>query len=385
MLQFTMTQSVKILAGDGFIQKIGELVAEAGYKKAFIVCGGSAVRNGTLNIVTEKLKEHQIDSVVFDKVVPDPPATIVNEGGAYCKKENCDCVIALGGGSAIDMAKGINVLRFNDGDILQYATNPMNKCTGLIAIPTTAGTGSELSNGAIISDLDNNTKVPILMFDNMCEYALLDPELTIDVPVSVTKATGFDVFSHAAEAYTSVLANPVTDILCEKIMQIVVEYLPRVVKDGHDMEAREQMLYAASLAGNMLYHGCAHVGHSIAHVIGAKYHLVHGECCAYDMPPVLEWMSEMIPDKVSKIGKILGAEFDGSETARVIGEKTSAAYKVFRDQTVGLQSIKDKKIDTSNVAEVVDAIVKETFAPLAPGKITEDVAKMLFLKTMEVM
>lgn len=176
----------------------------------------------------------------------------------------------------------------------------MQVCRGLITIPTTSGTGSELSNGAIISDTEHNLKLPILCANCMSEYTILDPELTRGMPASLTMMTGLDVFSHAFEAYTAITANMMTDLVCEKIMETVIEYLPQVIKDGNNLAAREKMQAASSMGGWMLYNCCAHVGHSIAHVLGAHFHLAHGACCSYGLSNVIVEMADTQCEKIKK-------------------------------------------------------------------------------------
>ena len=368
-----------MLGGVGCSEKIGELVKEAGYKKAFVVT--TSGRRPLAEKLCGKLSENGIDSVIFDKVLPDPPSDIVEEGTELCKAESCDCVIAVGGGSSIDAAKGINILRFNDGSIIDYATKPMNPCGGLIVIPTTSGTGSELSNGAIITDVKTGAKLPILCFNCMPEYAVLDPELTVSMPASVTRDTGLDTFSHAAEAYTSVMSDSVTGLICESVMRTVAENLKTACEDGSDIAAREKMQSAAALGGWMLYNNCAHVGHSFAHVVGAELHMVHGQACAYGLPAVLRLIASAVPDKIKTIGTILGATFTGEETAKKIGEKTAAAYAEFAS-SVGLPDTPVFGLDEERYCELADKIVNEPFAGLTPVKVDKAAALKLLKESL---
>ena len=374
MLSFSLVQNSKVLAGCGTSVQIGELIKEAGYKKAFLVFDSGVKAAGIIDKILESLSACGIEYIEFDKVLPDPPAEIVNEGSKLCNSKNCDCVIAIGGGSAIDTAKGVTILRFNDGQILDYGKPgaEVKKSLGLISIPTTSGTGSELSNGLIISDPEHNNKVPILATNAMSEYVILDPELTIGMPEGLTMMTGLDVFSHAAEAYTTVLSNIATDMICEKVMETVVEYLPIAINDRSNLEARTKMHVSASMGGWMLANSCAHVGHSIAHVIGAKYHLVHGAACAYGFPAMIKHIVPVCSAKVKNIGKILGAEFNGTESVEEIGNITANAYITFRDEVLKLKPIKDYNLDYSNMEEVENAVVNEPFAGLSPVPVTKE-------------
>ena len=154
-MNFTLTQNIKVFEKPGALEHIGELMREAGFKRAFLVCDAGIVKLGIADAKSRLIAGEGLSCTVYDKVQPDPPAEIVDEGAALCRALACDCVIAVGGGSSIDTAKGINILRFNEGNILDYAIpgSIKNPAKGLICIPTTSGTGSELSNGLIISDV----------------------------------------------------------------------------------------------------------------------------------------------------------------------------------------------------------------------------------------
>ncbi len=383
-MNFTLTQKVKVLSGIGCIENIGALVSEARYKKAFLVFGYGFRETGIIDIIEKSLSESKIDYVEYEKVVPNPTCDIVDEGAKICKEEGCDCVIAVGGGSAIDTGKGINILRFNEGSILKYTTAPIAPCKGFISVPTTSGTGSELSQGAIISDNRNNMKMLIPTDSFVEEYTILDPNLTVGMPKELTMMTGLDAFSHAAEAYTSSKANPITDLICEKVMETVVEYLPVAVKGGKNIKARDKMLNAASLGGWVLYCSSDHIGHSIAHIIGAKCHIIHGAACAYGLPAVLRFIADAVPGKVKAIGKILGADYDGSESFKEIGEKAADAYISFRDDVLGLKSIKESNYYESMLGEMIECFVNDPFVDMSPKNITRDDAETMLKDSLNL-
>lgn len=374
-MNFSITQNVKVFEKIGAVESIGELMSQAGFRKAFLVCDSGIVKLGLAEIIRHIIEGSGFECVLFDKVVPDPPADVVDEGAAICKSEKCDCVIAVGGGSSIDTAKGVNILRYNEGRILDYAdpSVEMKTSRGLIVIPTTSGTGSELSNGLIISDTANAVKVPILAVAGMSEYAILDPSLTAGMPAGLTRVTGLDVFSHACEAYTSVLSTTSSDLVCEKIMETVVESLPAAVADGNDSEARSRMLSAASLGGWMLACASAHVGHSAAHVLGAHYHIPHGKACAMTLPATLRIVAEVMPGKIRRVGTILGAVFAGSETPDRIGLKTAQAYRDFC-ASIGLLHEDMQKPENALLASLANEIASEPLASLSPVSVTPQLA-----------
>lgn len=375
-MNYTFLQTVKIVTGVNCSASVGQVLAEHGYHKVLLVTTKGMQKRGQLEKIEKSLKEAGLAHVIYTDVQPDPPAELVDAGAALSKKEGCDSVLAVGGGSCIDTAKGINVLRFNPGSILDYASNPMAECKGLFVIPTTSGTGSELSNGAIITDMVGNKKLPILCANNMPEAAFLDPELTVSMPSSLTMETGLDTFSHAAEAYTSVLSNPMTDLVCESVMETVVRYLPKACTDGTDIEARQKMQCAAAAGGWMLYNASAHVGHSFAHVLGAQLHLVHGCACAYGLPEVLKLIKSAVPEKVKRIGEILGACYTGQESDEEIAESAAEAYRRFA-YGVGLPEIPEEVKAVADIKKLAEGIAQETFAALCPVPVTPENAEVL--------
>lgn len=373
MLTYTFVQNIKILAAPGSIANIGEVVGTAGYKKAMFIHGGSLRRSGVADAVKKSLAEHGVDCVDFEKVKSDPPASLVDEGADFARENGCDCVIAIGGGSAIDMGKAINMLRFNEGKVLEYLAKPHVHSPGLFVAPTTSGTGAELSTGSVITDTEHNMKLPLPVYNSMPEVAILDPELTTSMPAAMTMQTGLDTFSHAVEGYCNVMSNMMMDPICEKIMELVAENLPAAVADGNDIQARSRMQVAACMSGWTLTNVYANVGHSLAHVVGANYHIVHGSACSYGLPPVLKHMAPAVPDKVKRIGMILGAEFDGSETPEQIGQKAADAYIAFRDG-LGMPPVTEAGIHVEDVDALAELVVHEPFAQLTPVPVDHDAA-----------
>ena len=368
MLTYTFVQNIKILAAPGSIANIGEIIGTAGYKKAMFIHGGSLRRSGVVDTVKSSLAEHGVDCIDFEKVQSDPPASLVDEGAAFARENGCDCVIAIGGGSAIDMGKAINMLRFNEGKALDYLTTPHINSPGLFVAPTTSGTGAELSTGSVITDTENSMKLPLPVYNSMPEVAILDPELTVSMPAAMTMQTGLDAFSHAVEGYCNIMSSMMMDPICEKIMELVAEYLPVAVADGSNLQARTHMQVAACMSGWTLTNVYANVGHSLAHVVGANYHIVHGSACSYGLPPVLRHMAPAVPEKVKRIGMILGAKFEGAETPEQIGDKSAAAYIAFRD-SLGMPSVKELDIHVDDIDALAELVVHEPFAQLTPAPV----------------
>ncbi|MGO3388210.1 MAG: iron-containing alcohol dehydrogenase [Latilactobacillus sakei] len=378
-MDYKLVQKTKVLVTDDLPKTILGILKETQYKRPLIVMDSFLKEVAIVKRLQVKLTENNIQFSVYDKVVSDPPTTVVNEGAEFFKAQDCDSLIAIGGGSAIDVARGINIVRINGGKISEYVTasNEIKDCPGLIAVPTTSGTGSELSNALIVTDTETQTKLAVLANNAVSEFAVLNPELVMTLPKGMTIATGLDAFSHAAEGYTSTLASPVTDAICEKIMYLLVKYLPKVIEDGQDREARERVMVAATLGGWMLNNAGTHAGHSVAHVIGSKYHMPHGMACAYALPGVLQFIAPVRSKKVKEIGLILGAEYPADPTDTEIGRITAIQYREFRDKVLGMKPFTDFNISDDELLTNIESVVNERFAGNTPKQIDQEGAMML--------
>ena len=382
MLNYRLVQKTKVLAERGAVALLPDLLQDAGFTKPCLVFDKGVEAAGIIDRITDILSRSGFSYHTYNKITADPTSDIVDEGAAIHRAGNCDCIVAIGGGSTMDAAKGINVMCHNEGRILDFVGNEdkMKPAGGLICIPTTSGTGSELSNWIVITDLQDGMKHPINVINSMAEYALLDPELTLGLPPQITAATGMDVFCHAFEAYTSRSANISTDLICEKIMETVVRYLPVAVEKGHDITARERMMVAASYGGWMLVDGLVHIGHCIAHEIGAAFHIPHGAACAYAFPAMVDHISLIESEKIKYTGELLGAHFTGNENSKEIAKKTIEAYLHFRDKIIKLRPLSDYNPDLSKVnLEMAQSILNDPITSMTPVPVTlEDICYMLY-------
>ncbi len=308
VVNFKLLQKVKVVSTDHLEQTILDIVKTEGYKRPLFVMDNFMTKVPLVRAVQDKLSTNGITLSVFDKVVSDPPTEIIDEGVTAFQNHKADSLIAIGGGSSIDVARGINIVRVNGGTILDYVSpeKEIKETPGLISVPTTSGTGSELSNALVVTDKESQQKLAILADNAVSEYAVLNPDLVLSLPQNMTIATGLDAFSHAAEGYLSRLSSPVTDAICEKVMFLLSNYLPRAVKNGQDREARERVMVAATLAGWMLNNAGTNIGHSAAHILGSQYHIVHGEAVAYALPGMLKLVgSEETKKKSVKLVRFL--------------------------------------------------------------------------------
>jgi len=282
--------------------------------KVFIVTDHSMVELGFLNKIIDELnlRRNPTTYQLFAEVEPDPDITTVRKGVELMDQFHPDTIIALGGGSSMDAAKAMWIFyehpEVNFDDLKQkfmdirkraFKYPELGRKSKLICIPTTSGTGSEVSPFAVISDKANLKKYPLTDYSLTPSIAIIDPEFTTNLPAKATAFTGMDVLTHAIEAYTSVMASDFTDGLALEAIKLVFEYLPRAVKDGkHDLQAREKMHNAATIAGMAFANAFLGLAHSLAHKIGAEYHLVHGETCAILLPHVIRYTGS-VPTKLA--------------------------------------------------------------------------------------
>ncbi|MGL6065583.1 MAG: iron-containing alcohol dehydrogenase, partial [Cetobacterium sp.] len=232
--------------GKGSVKDLGNEIHSRGLKKALIVTDKVLVEIGLVENLTNLLDENKIGYTVFDKTKPNPTVTNVKDGLAVLKEHNCDFIISFGGGSPHDAAKGIALVATNGGDIKDYegVDKSAHPQLPLIAINTTAGTASEMTRFCIITDEDRHVKMAIVDKNVTPIIAINDPELMLDMPKSLTAATGMDALTHAIEAYVSTIATPVTDACAEKAIELIAENLRDAVHNGQDINARDNMAYA---------------------------------------------------------------------------------------------------------------------------------------------
>ena len=256
-------------------------ICDFGITRALLICDPFLKDSDVLKYALGNLKEKNITVHLFTEITPDPDVSLVRRVLKESADFKPDAIIAVGGGSSIDTAKAVSFL---------YATLPgVDKKPCTIALPTTSGTGSELTSAAVITDHAAGVKYPLVDEEMLPDAVFLDPKLTESVPPKVTADTGMDVLTHAMEAYASVNANDFTDAGAQKAAMMVFQYLEKCVENGHDMDARTHMQNASALAGAAFNVASVGICHSMAHALGQRFHLPHGRCCGVLLPFVVEF------------------------------------------------------------------------------------------------
>lgn len=310
---FKYEMPTKIIFGCGVVNQTGKEVEKLGVKKVFIVTDKGLIKAGILSSLEDSLKSRGIEYVIYDQVKPNSSSKIVTEATNIAKDENCELIIGIGGGSSMDTAKAVAVMVTNAGNIMDYAgmDKIKNKPLPNIAIPTTAGTGSEVTIWAVITDQEKNYKTGIGSFMIIPKVAICDPELTISLPSRITAETGMDALTHAIESYVCTATQPISEALAEKSISLISKYLRIAVANGKNIEAREGMLMGSLTAALAFNETRLGIAHSWASPLGAYFPISHGLVNSILLPNVMEYNLIGNPEKFARIALLMGENIEG--------------------------------------------------------------------------
>jgi len=310
--------TTRIMFGVGVVGELGNEAQQLG-KKALIVTYPDMRRIGLLDRVVKDLQDKGLGTLTFEKVEPNPRSSTVDEGARMARDEKADLIVGLGGGSAMDAAKSIAVASSGPESIWHYVetrARPEGAVPPIIQVPTMAGTGSEINNGAVITNWDTHVKSTVSNRFMQARVALIDPEITVTVPKNQTAAGGIDMFTHVVEAYvTDGTPTPLTDGIRETVMKMVVEYLPRVLAKLDDIEARTQLSWASTIAMSQFARlgggGGMLTCHGIEHALSGYYDVTHGDGLAALLPAWMKYTAPVMQHQLDLLGRKVFGRADG--------------------------------------------------------------------------
>ena len=377
-MSFQFFVKSNLVFGKGAAAQLPELLKGYGLKRVMLVYDGGVKAAGIAEKIAAEIAKAGVEMTVFDGVIPNPTNEVVEEAAVIAKRDGVEGFVAVGGGSSIDLAKAVNVLMTNPGRIGEYGGMNMvkNSCLPLIAIPTTAGTSSEITNVSALIDTEKVVKYVVIDNKIVASDVICDPEFTRTMPVSVTAATGMDAITHAVESYISNMATPLTEYNSLKGLEILYRNLPLAVKDGNDMEAREQMMLGCIITGFAFSNANLGMVHAIAHTLSAHFGLPHGMANAAVLPYVMEFNAEAVPEKMVELAKAIGLEPSGDLAADkfLLANALKALCK-----EVGIRTLSEQGITKDSFGMLADDVLKEPVLGFNPrqGVTREDVLAVL--------
>jgi len=373
---FSFAIAGETIFGSGSIKYLPQVLHDKlRVKRPLLISDQGVVSAGHLDTVIQCLEKEQISFEKFDEVEPEPSIENVLACAEKNESKGCDSVVAIGGGSVIDLAKVTSVLLKYGGDIRDFfgQENVPGETLPLVAVSTTAGTGSEVSAGAVLTDVEGNTKVGVRSNYLRPRIALFDPMLTLSCPKSVTAATGFDVLAHAVESYTMIDhtcmpkgtvifygTNPITESLATAAIKLVGQYLRIAVHQGHNRVAREKRMLANFLAGSAFSNSGVTHAHFISYPVGAKTHAPHGVLLAPLVPAVLDFNLPTRMDRLAHVAALMGENVEGLSSRDAAKRGIDAIRHLIKDIQLPsrLREIGLKKEDIPEMAEIAMPILE---------------------------
>ena len=372
-MPFSVNHLTPLFFGQHMSLRTGMRLREFGVTKVLFVYDQGVKKAGIPDPIIKNVEALGIKVSVYEGVKPDPPDYTVDEAAEIGLRDQVDGVVGLGGGSSMDTAKAANLMLTNPPGIQKYLgamRAQFKPGKTLILIPTTAGTGSEVTTMAVLTDTrDHRKKGPGGPYCR-ANLAIVDPLLCVGMPPQITADTGMDAFAHAFEAVTSGQAHPMSDLLGEKAINLICEYLPRAVRDGKDIEAREKMSFAATLAGYAFTDSITHLGHSIGHALGTSHHIPHGNACVLAMPEIAEFIAEYTPG-IKRVGIAMGLKIDEKTPAKEAGKMVRDAIRALNKE-IGIKGLQQHNVKESDLPAIAAAATTEGPATFSPKKASAD-------------
>ena len=356
-----------VITGAGASEKVGEQAKRLGATNALIITDPGIAKIGYADQIAKHLHNSGIANSIFTNVTPDPTLQNVTDGLKQYLTENCDIIVSIGGGSAIDCGKGIAIKLTNDGEFADYmgVDKIPNPGAPLIAIPTTAGTGSEVSKVTVITDTERNVKMMLSSACLLASVALVDPLLSVTTPPHLTAAVGVDALTHAIEAYISKRAQPITDVLALKAIGLISGSLRQAWADGGNIPARTDMMLGASIAGMAFSNSSVALVHGMSRPIGAYFHIHHGLSNAVLLLDVMEFSVVGAPQRFADVAKAMGELIDGLSLMQQADASISAVERLVND--VQMPRLGEIDIDKDKFEQILDQMAADAIASGSPA------------------
>lgn len=383
---------IKIIIGIQSYEEIVNELASKNCKKPMIVTDKGIEGVGLLEMIIKPIMDGNIDHVIFDEVPSDPPATIVTKGVNIFKENNCDSIIAVGGGSVMDCAKAINLMSTNKGDILEYDNSPLggkkfkNDGYPLFSIPTTSGTGSEVTQYSVITDEKNHRKATIGDERLTSKVVFLTPLMTLELPQSITAATGIDALAHGIEAYTSnrVLnaagSSIISDTLALKGIEVIGKNLAKAYTNGKNITARMNVMLGSTLTGLITQAGSG-AAHGMGTPLGAKFHVSHGNSVGVMLPYVMEYNIPACPERYRDIAIAMGRNVEGKTLDEAAYESILAVKELLK--ILNFPVLKDYVKDKNDLEILAKEAMEDKCCQLNARTMTKDNVYKLYENAWE--
>lgn len=385
MKNFQFKMPTKLEYGIGSRYKIAEICKSMGVEKVFVLTGPNIVKTEIISSVKSVLDESGLDYEIYSDIVTDPPIGVVDETAEVLRKSNAGLVLAVGGGSTIDTAKTICMLQTHEGSVREYlfgGTKSVTKpCMPLICVPTTAGSGSEVTAAAVITDKENNIKVSVTHENLIPNVAVIDPELHVSMPIGVTASTGMDALTHAIEAYVSLNANPMSDMYALYAIKTVGENLRTAVSNGNNLEARGNMAIASTVGAAAFMNGGLGVVHGIAQSMGGVIPISHGLANGMILPYAMKRNFVGNMEKFKNIAVALGKNVDGMSLREAALESVKAVFELSQD--IGMpQKLSEVGFKEEHIPAVVDGTMAYRLLAINPCKLGPNDIKDILISAM---
>lgn len=350
---FTVTQPTRIRFGVNSINDLPALVKDLGGSKVFLVVDPGIKSAGLVEVITAPLDQDKISYEIYDKIDPEPGLKLADNGAKLAKKAKCDCVVGVGGGSAMDVAKAVSILLTNGGKAEDYIGLGKIKKPGVpkIMVPTTAGTGAEVTFTAVFINEKTKSKGGMNGDPLYPDAAILDPGLTLSMPPQITATTGIDALTHALEAYVSTQAHGISDMYALEAVDLISHNLGAAYAHGGNLEARTNMLMGSLLAGKALATAGVGLVHAMAYPLGGMFGIPHGLANAVLLPYVMAYNLIGNLNKFAVLAEVMGEETDGMSLREAAEAAVEAVYGLNRD--VGIPAkLSDLKIPKKKIPEM---------------------------------